>query len=702
MGSTLDGISLFSLLLFSAKPCTVGYTIFFLIVLLNVFLISYFQIFYENVKTCVEEAFGACKVEVHNATQDDLKMFDTHKITRIISSCLDELTTKGLYLLTLILTGGSVKFEKTRWKMKKVIRDHIPIVLRSQNHNHHQMEIYRQLSQLLNDPQNFRNKGMTFLTSRSQFHHAAVTNVLHGLKNLPCESLIAMYRKLKGSQAGNPQLLPRRHGWSRNYLIKQVRKTSEKMLSELGEGDELQEPLAKAMAIPGLYLKLTPGFQNSSITEFYPVSSEIRTLQNEIAKAIWVLKKKVRFPELKNLQLLLDPSAKVSNRSLRAAMRKMLTEYLFECSDMDNIPKSLREALAVINRNSRSTPLGCFRKEEIEEEVECILSVSAQTKQIVLDLLPDHDFDQDFTDAYMEELEESEDDGSDDDDNGWLQEDRRSQNSRSHYMDSENYVESTGESMPFDFKSPISTTKENGSSSFLTPGKSLNGVSVERLEPKEFTTMDSVDPHGATSSPLWESRFRSSTININTNQHKVESMSESNMHRTKGNDFCSPFSPEGRSGDNSIKRHDTECNSGVDTGNPPPFISNLSCENPQAMNDKQSTFKNQYLAIQEVCDETSMVAYNLIGHLLEGFAKIEGLDLDWRDSLYLRGDNSIEEDSQGIRSTFFFLFFPTETIFQWEHSPQQLFFYYCYYYFALFAITLQQNFLDILERRSAT
>lgn len=117
------------------------------------------DIFYENVKTCVEEAFGARKVEVHNATQADLKMFDTHKITRIISSCLDELTTKGLYLLTLILTGGSVKFEKTRWKMKKVIRDHIPIVLRSQNHNHHQMEIYRQLSQLLNDPQNFRNKG---------------------------------------------------------------------------------------------------------------------------------------------------------------------------------------------------------------------------------------------------------------------------------------------------------------------------------------------------------------------------------------------------------------------------------------------------------------------------------------------------------------------------------------------------------------
>jgi hypothetical protein len=47
----------------------------------------------------------------------------------------------------------------------------------------------------------------------------------------------------------------------------------------------------------------------------------------------------------------------------------MSTEYLFECSEMDVIPKSLLEAIAIINSNSRSTPLGCFRKEEVEEEV---------------------------------------------------------------------------------------------------------------------------------------------------------------------------------------------------------------------------------------------------------------------------------------------------------------------------------------------
>lgn len=623
---------------------------------LTIFLIFYCQMFYETIKACVEEAFGACNAE-GNVMQDEMKLFGTHNITRTIMSCLDDLTNKGLYLLAMVLTGGSSKFEKTRWRMKKVIRDHLPKVLGSRNHNHHQMEICRELSQLLFDPQNFRAKCVTFLTPRSQSHHAAVTKVLCELQNLPCAALFAMYRKLKGAQVGKPQLVPHRHGWGRDYLIKKLRKSSEKMLSELAEGDELQEPLAKAMAIPGLLLKLTPGFQNSPVTEFYPFSSEIKNLQNEIAKAIWSLEKKIRLPELKNLQLLLDPNAKVSNRSLRAGIRKMLYEYLFECSEMDAIPKSLLEALAFINSNSRSTPLGCFRKEEVEEVVECILTVSAHTKQIVLDFLPDHDFDQDFADAYMEELEESDNGGDDSDDDGWLQEGRSSQSCRSHSIDSDYQVESTGESIPFDFKPPTPTTKENGSSSLLTPQKSLDSDFVGGLEPKHFAKMDSVTRHGITSSPFCESRSFSSMVHMDMSQIKVEGISESNMPKTNGNDFPSPVSANRR-----IERCEPECNSGVDPANSPPFISsNFSCGERKAVNDEQSTSKNQYLAIQEVCDETSVVAYNLIGHLLEEFAKTEGLDLDWRESLYLRGDNSVEEDSQGIGSTiFFFLFFPTK------------------------------------------
>lgn len=609
----------------------------------------------------IEEAFGASNAEGwYSVNEDHMVLTGTHSITRKLMLDLDDLTNKGLYLVAMVLTGGSQEFDRTRWKMKKVIKDLLPKVFGSRNHNH-QISICKQLSQLLSDPKNFRKKGLKYFIPRFQSHHAAVKKVLSGLKNLPCEILIAMYRKLKGSQAGMPQLLRRRHGWGRDYLIKQVRKYSERMLSELGEGDELQEPLAKAMSLPGLLLKLTPGFQNSSVIELYPFSSEVQSLQNDIAKAILLLKTKVRLPVLKNLQLLLDPNAEVTNRRLRTAIRKMLTEYLFECSEMDAIPKNILETLAIINGNSQSTLLGCFSKEKVEEEVECILSVSAVTKQILLDLLPNHDFDQEFTDAYMEELEES-----DDGDDGWLLEDRSCQSSRSHCIDSFYEGESTGESKPFNSEPPTSTTNASISSSSFTPQKDLNGGPFEGLEPKDFSGIDSVNPNRNIASSLsWKSRFHSRMVNVGMNHNKVEGIGGSFMP-ADNNLFPSPVSAN-----QTCERCEPECNSGIAPANTPPFISsNFSCGEEIADNDKQSKCKNQYLAIQEVCDETSMVAYNLIGHLLEKLAQTEGLDLDWRDHLYLRGDNSMEEDSLGIGSTIPFPSFQLSSLIN-NNNPQE-------------------------------
>ena len=75
---------------------------------------------------------------------------------------------------------------------------------------------------------------------------------------------------------------------------------------------------------------------------------------------------------------------------------------------MDLIPEYLLEAIFEINRCQSSSRSSV--KEEIEEEVECLLCLSAQTKQIVWDLNPEIDVDLDFSDAYMEDLEESDDD----------------------------------------------------------------------------------------------------------------------------------------------------------------------------------------------------------------------------------------------------------------------------------------------------
>ncbi|KAF5949917.1 hypothetical protein HYC85_011910 [Camellia sinensis] len=63
------------------------------------------------------------------------------------------------------------------------------------------------------------------------------------------------------------------------------------------------------------------------------------------------------------------------------------------------------------------------------------------------------------------------------------------------------------------------------------------------------------------------------------------------------------------------------------------------------MRDKLSMSRNQYLAVQEACDKSSMVGYRLIGCVLDEFAQMEDLHLDWGVVPYLRGVNSIRKDS---------------------------------------------------------
>ncbi|CAL0303338.1 unnamed protein product [Lupinus luteus] len=153
-------------------------------------------------------------------------------------------------------------------------------------------------------------------------------------------------------------------------------------------------------------------------------------------------------------------------------------------NDMDRIPKSLTKILDSINRGSNSTCDTLFQKKDIEEEFDCLLSVSAQAKQIVLDLLPGHEFDQEFTDAYMEEFEESEDSGSDEDgDVGQSKEDRQFNNGTFNSMDLNYEAESIGDFVPFQSHPSISMKHENVPfCSITTSGKWNNNC--EKIDDK--------------------------------------------------------------------------------------------------------------------------------------------------------------------------------------------------------------------------
>ncbi|CAL9224070.1 unnamed protein product [Arabidopsis halleri] len=586
------------------------------------------DIFYETIKSRVQEAFGFCKNEqvVCNDVQQqkELKFCNLELVRK-----LDSLTNKGLYLIAMILTGGSTVFDKTRWKMKEIIRDSVSRDFGKNKDGIGKEDIINQLHQVLSDPANFREDCRMNLgrTPTLHSHRDAALKVLNELDSLSTQTLRAMKRKLKGSRM-IPQLKTSRFGQSRSDLINQVRQASEKMLSELSAGDKLQEQLAKALSVVDLSLKLSPGYKTTAATDFFRFSPETKNLQNEIVKAVWLLRK-VRFRELKRLHLCLDPEAEVSNDSLRSAVRKMLIEYLFECSDMDTIPKSLMEALSLVNRRTRNVEHKVCPREAIDEETECILNVSAQVKQIFCQCIPNYELDQDFGDAYMEELEDSDDNDDDDDDDDdencslldnekLVNKESRCQNIKLEVKDNQDdamessdsdHEESGAECLILDPTDSTHTTNQHDFSS------SVNRVVVRDL-PESITR---VHPRPLYVTPTSnKSTVISNRHDIGTSNTRVKV--ERDIEMEVDNQFSSRslFSVE------NIKYDDH------------------GEQKPRRRN------KNQYLAVQEISDETSLVAHKLIGRLLEKFADRQGLNLETDERSYIRGESRLQEDVEAV------------------------------------------------------
>ncbi|KAL7176813.1 hypothetical protein ACSBR2_030203 [Camellia fascicularis] len=82
------------------------------------------DVYYETIKAFVEKGIGACNFErVYHVDQDNIQMFDLPNDLRSLLSMLDDVTNNGLQLLAEILTGGSIQFGNTRWKMKKISKN---------------------------------------------------------------------------------------------------------------------------------------------------------------------------------------------------------------------------------------------------------------------------------------------------------------------------------------------------------------------------------------------------------------------------------------------------------------------------------------------------------------------------------------------------------------------------------------------------
>ncbi|CAK9160794.1 unnamed protein product, partial [Ilex paraguariensis] len=71
--------------------------------------------------------FGECNADrKHDMVQDDMQLSDLHKDLHNLFSLLDDMTNKGLCHFSEILTDGLTKFNKTRWKLKQIIKECLP------------------------------------------------------------------------------------------------------------------------------------------------------------------------------------------------------------------------------------------------------------------------------------------------------------------------------------------------------------------------------------------------------------------------------------------------------------------------------------------------------------------------------------------------------------------------------------------------
>ncbi|CAA0834467.1 Unknown protein [Striga hermonthica] len=565
---------------------------------------------YEDIRTAIEMGFGAhsCGKE-RQCTQEDVQVFNPRECLQKICSLLDDMSNKGLCSLIEVLTGGMINYEKTNLSMKRTIKELLPKV--TANRNNISETKLKQISQLLQDSKNFKGGQLVCLTA-SEAYHAAAIDVLERLTDFPMRSLLAMRRKLNGDKSYVPSLHPPRSGQTHEQLCSTLKNKCKKFLSVLRDVDEPAEELAGALGVAGLTLKLIKNCP--AVRDFWKLSPEIEALQNEIVKAIHLinLPKRVSLIELKKVQVLLDPNLELSDKSLRNAVRGLLTEYLFECSDMDSVPDSLVETVNFINtrsqfpslkkrRSSKSlTSPQEFMGDVIQKEVEHVLTVSALAKEVVLNIIPEHEFDEDFARAYLEDFAG----------NNFLciSDDEQVRVIPGHYElhSSDSYdgkSESIAETMLVKSGSPSPTSKRDDDwSPFCSPDQGL-AMSLESMH------IPKIDRDETDGSDCLLFRKESKVMDSSHNGVKIEG--DTSSYSTNPNCVSSEFLLE----TDIVSQHSRSC--------------------------------NKYLQVQEACDASSMVAYRFVGRLLDKLANIERLELYEGDRLYLGGDSSGVDDSEG-------------------------------------------------------
>ncbi|XP_020106796.1 uncharacterized protein LOC109723008 isoform X2 [Ananas comosus] len=585
------------------------------------------QVAYENVKANIDRSFGE-SYSKHHVVQDYQQLLDTHMKTsdsldqssffKTFSSMISDLSNDALCAVANTVTNNNLSFEKTRPRMKRIIKNYLPVFFSDSNVNSNLVKI-QQLWQVFSNPYNLRKKPLTLITPISPPLLSSIQKTLEGLEEMTLQELVAVNRKLRGVTVV-PQCPPVIAG-KRDLLIERVRKRSNKLIGRLEGRLYLPKQLAKALSVVQLSLKHKSRRVDISTSEFFPFSLETVALQNDILKALWLMPI-VKHDEIKLLQPQLDPKAKVPMKSFRHALRKYLLEFLFQCDEI-NLPDEALGALAFINRKSRRQPC-IFAKEIREEEVEAVLNISCQLKAVISSLRPCISTDDECADAYFSGL--------------GIDEDRESNDfelcGNNYFMNSvdcdqqvygscsNDILEATADSRPAftdSFTNDDSFTQLSEAVRFLTGNVKVKTELQLDADAETFDNCSEVSkkPYAQYASQQTGSR--------------IEMLREALTHGTA----------------HITKKCKLEEDDHVKVSSCPEESKEVYPKSDLLRNVNQSETE-----VQEICDETALLAHRLIGCMLDKFIQAEGREVDELARHYLRDGSSPLVDHQGCKGSF--------------------------------------------------
>ena len=309
----------------------------------------------ERVRCNIEKSFGLqTNCYNHHIVLDGLELFKLQKqkdgslcpeSLKIMHRTISKLSNGALDSVANIVAHNGTSFRKIRPAMMKIVKDYLPQYLAELDSENSKIL----LSGILSSPCSYQSDCVCLATPVSPMLLSSINEALAGLDGISQQAAVAINRKLIRKSCP-PKFMHVSRTSSRSHLVNLIRGRCESMIAKLQEGMDLPKNFAKALSLMKLYQKLTLRSMDISQSEFFPFPRVTMSLQQDILNALWSLQE-VNTNDMKLLRSIMGQVSQVKMASFKAAVRRYLTECLFECDD-GNVPDLALRAIGFLLRMS--------------------------------------------------------------------------------------------------------------------------------------------------------------------------------------------------------------------------------------------------------------------------------------------------------------------------------------------------------------